>query len=342
MSVDWNIVAVIAAMALHGYLAWMLCRRQISASMGRLMNLPRGLQVMFLIIAGIATVEAQKASTNDTNNASGGTNMMMSVGSSSLTSRSLGEGCSPLDRNRFDNELSLNGDCGHAGRVPLPEEVGSIFVGGRARRATLPGTPYTLTTNDILRGYAVISQTYVDDIALPTNAVIVGNWHKHGAASMWGAHKTDFPGFDFPFGSNNVLSSSSWYFPDGRIRADLFDESTEIDSGIGQMVAVPGRSILARSEGADGSQTMYWKDFFASDDTNTPITAAITLYPNGDFARLVTNVWEHCADVNPLNWMTISAPRIIMRNGYTNTVYAALNAPYNGDTSISIDCVEGA
>ncbi len=96
MNMNWNVVAVIAAMMLYGYLAWMMCRRQIGAGMRRVRDLPRGLQALFAVVAIIATIEAQKAGTNDTNNASGGTNMMMSVGSSV-----------PLDRNKIDTSTSV-------------------------------------------------------------------------------------------------------------------------------------------------------------------------------------------------------------------------------------------
>ncbi len=310
---NWNLVAVVAAVVLYGYLAWMMCRRQIVAGMRRVRDLPRGIQALFVVCVVVATVEAQKAGTNDTNNASGGTNMMMSVGASA-----------PLARNRFNNEISLNGDC------------------GRARRATLPGTPQIpLTTNDVLRGYAVISQEYVSEVTLPTNAVVVGTWHMHGADTPFGNNHIDFPGFTFPFGESGFESDSCWAFPCGKIRAMPHDAGSEINTGAGDISALPGDSVLASSDGDDGSKTLWWWHFYGLPDTNATITAALTLYPDGTFAHLTTNVWDYCVPVRPKAWLSISSPSVVMRNGNTNTVSASLSCPFQVNAAPTIECVEG-
>ncbi len=315
MSINWNVVAVVAAVALYGYLAWMICRRQIAAGLRRIKELPRGLQALFAVIAVVATVEAQKSGTNGVNNAGGGnTNMMMSAGLSV-----------PLERIRFPDKLSLRDDCGLARDVPL-----------RSNGA------YTLTTNDVLNGYCVVSQTYAPDAQLPSNAVVVGNWNIHGAASAFGANKVDFPGFPFPFGSSGTESSSSWVSPNGSIRSDPTDPSTEMNTGIGEVVAVPGESLLARSEEANGSQTLWWWHFYRMPDTNTPLNAALTLYPNGSFDVYVTNYWEECESVHPSAWLSISGPSVIMRNGTTNTVSVSFSSPYANEATPTIECSSGS
>ncbi|MBQ3747184.1 MAG: hypothetical protein II863_07220, partial [Kiritimatiellae bacterium] len=265
----------------------------------------------------IATVEAQKANTNGNNNASGGTNGLFNAGGPST----------------FPN---------HGPLVPQQNGMAAMMQhSALLQRLQHTGVP-TLTTNDLINGYCVLAETFSPAVELPTNAVPVGNWHIHGTSSPFGANKTDFPGFPFPFGTNEVMSSDTWFFQDGKIRADLRDAGTEIDSGIGDVSAVQGESMLARSEGEDGEQTMWWWHFYALPNTNEPVTAAITLYPDGCFALLTNDIWRICAPVRPLEWLTISAPSVIMRNGETNIVSVALSAPYNVDALPTIECIGGA
>ena len=53
----------------------------------------------------------------------------------------------------------------------------------------------TVSDADIARGYALVEE---DDnaasISIPTNAVTVGNWHRHGARSSIGNHRLDWQG----------------------------------------------------------------------------------------------------------------------------------------------------
>ena len=316
MNINWHLVALIVGFAFYGFLAWLATKRLVSSGFRQIRKLPRTIQAIFLIVAIIATVEAQKTNTNCNNNASGGTNGMMNAG-----------GPSTLPN--------------HGPLVPQQNGMAAMMQhSALLQRLQHTGVP-TLTTNDLINGYCVLAETFSPAVELPTNAVPVGNWHIHGASSPFGANKTDFPGFPFPFGTNEVMSSDTWFFQDGKIRADLRDPDTEIDSGIGDVSAVQGESILARSEGEDGEQTMWWWHFYALPNTNEPVTAAITLYPDGCFALLTNDIWRICAPVRPLEWLTISAPSLIMRNGETNIVSAAFYAPYNVDAQPTIECVSG-
>ena len=317
MNTSWHLAALIAGFAFYGFIAWLVAGRLVSSGLRQVRKLPRAMQATFLVVAIIATVEAQKASTNGNNNASGGTNGLMNVGGP-FSPPSHGPSITPQN-----------------GMMAMMQHNALL------QRLQSTGVP-TLTTNDIINGYCVLAETLSSDVELPTNAVPVGHWHEHGASSPFGANKTAFPGFLFPFGKNAMQSSSVWFFPDGRIRADLRDAKTEIDSGIGAISALPGESLLARSEGEDGSQTMWWWHFYALPNTNDPVTAAITLYPDGCFALLTNDVWQTCAPVDPQSWLTISAPSVIMRNGETNIVSVALSSPYNVDALPTIACVEGA
>ena len=308
MNINWHLVALIVGFAFYGFLAWLATKRLVSSGFRQIRKLPRAIQAIFLIVAIIATVEAQKANTNGNNNASGGTNGLFNAGGPST----------------FPN---------HGPLVPQQNGMAAMMQhSALLQRLQHTGVP-TLTTNDLINGYCVLAETFSPAVELPTNAVPVGNWHIHGASSPFGANKTDFPGFPFPFGTNEVMSSDTWFFQDGKIRADLRDAGTEIDSGIGDVSAVQGES---------GEQTMWWWHFYALPNTNEPVTAAITLYPDGCFALLTNDIWRICAPVRPLEWLTISAPSVIMRNGETNIVSVALSAPYNVDALPTIECIGGA
>ncbi len=312
---NWNVVAVIAAVALYGYLTWMLCRRQVGAGMRRVRDLPRGIQALFAVCILIATVEAQKTGTNDTNNATGGTNMMMCAGH-------------PFGDAAYSRVIKLD---------LMRQDAASPKL-----RTSMGNAQYTFTTNDLLNGYAVITQVFVSNVELPTNAVVLGTWHLHGAATPFGNNRIDFPGFPFPFGKDGITSDSSWVFPDGKIRVTPHDEETEINTGVGEMVALPGESVLAMSEGDDGSRTLWWHRFYGLPDTNTAISAALTLYQDGSFACLATNVWEHREPVRPATWISISAPSVVMRGGNTNIVSVCIDGPFQTDSTPTIECVYGA
>ena len=167
MNSNWIAIALTAGIFLYGYILWLATRRPIASGMRRLRNLPRSIQALLVVIAAIATVEAQKASTNNTGNA-GNTNMMSNVG------------------------IPLGG-----GHFPILEPFGGSGVNPTLQN----GGNYTLTTNDVLNGYRVVSRIYAADVELPSNAVVVGTWNMHGAATPFGNNKIDFPGFPFPFGS---------------------------------------------------------------------------------------------------------------------------------------------
>ena len=80
MNINWNLVALIVGFAFYGFLAWLATKRLVSSGFRQIRKLPRAIQAIFLIVAIIATVEAQKANTNGNNNASGGTNGLFNAG----------------------------------------------------------------------------------------------------------------------------------------------------------------------------------------------------------------------------------------------------------------------
>ena len=80
MNMNWHLVALIVGFAFYGFLAWLATKRLVSSGLSQMRKLPRAMQAIFLIIAIVATVEAQKANTNGNNNASGGTNGLFNAG----------------------------------------------------------------------------------------------------------------------------------------------------------------------------------------------------------------------------------------------------------------------
>ena len=181
-----HLVALIVGCAFYGLLALLASRRFVASGLVRMRKLPRAMQAIFLTVAVISTVEAQKASTNGNNNASGGTNGMMNAGG-------------PLSSPLHGPSVAL-----HSGMTA------TMLYSALLPRLQSTGVP-TLTTNDVINGYCVLEETLSSDVELPTNAVPVGNWHVHGASSPFGANKTGFPGFTFPFGKNAMQSSSAWF-----------------------------------------------------------------------------------------------------------------------------------
>ena len=61
LAVDWNMVGVVAALAFCGLLAVLSMRKPLCAAFAHVKAMPRPVQVMTVILAVIATLQAQKA-----------------------------------------------------------------------------------------------------------------------------------------------------------------------------------------------------------------------------------------------------------------------------------------
>ena len=66
MNINWHFVALIVGFSFYGFLAWLASKRLVSSGLRQMRKLPRAMQAIFLIVAIIATVEAQKANTGRT------------------------------------------------------------------------------------------------------------------------------------------------------------------------------------------------------------------------------------------------------------------------------------
>ena len=161
----------------------------------------------------------------------------------------------------------------------------------------------TVSDADIARSYALVEENdNAAAIEVPTNAVTVGNWHRHGARSSIGNHRLDLAPWSFPMGTNDASFSSFWYFVEGKLRPTPRDRAHEICAVGAPMLAMQGASCLFLSVGDDDSRTLIWDNFFLNCDTNAPVTAMVRLWPNGDFATQSNSLRRAYARINPADW----------------------------------------
>ena len=156
----------------------------------------------------------------------------------------------------------------------------------------------TVTDGDIERGYALV-ETFEDvgcSFAMPTNATIVGNWHKRGTFGEW--LRLELGGFEFPMGINGALYSSFSVFNDGKIRPTPRDIAHEISAVGVPMLAMQGASRFWTMDSDDGSKLLTWENFFLNADTNAPVNAQIRLCPGGDFTARSNEVARQYRRIN--------------------------------------------
>ena len=135
---------------------------------------------------------------------------------------------------------------------------------------------------------------------IPSNAAVSGNWHKRGTFGEW--MRLDFDDLAFPIGADNTAYSSFSVFSDGRIRPTPRDAVREIRAVGVPMLAMQGTSRFLVADGAGGSKSLIWENFFLNADTNSPVNAQIRLFPSGDFTISSNAVESAYVRVNPDDW----------------------------------------
>ena len=184
----------------------------------------------------------------------------------------------------------LTGLSGVFSLVPLPQNsVNSV------------NSVYT-ASDDIARGWRVesVATNAAVSYAMPSNATLVGNWHRRGTFGEW--MRLDLGGFAFPLGTNDTVYSSFSIFNDGKIRPVPRDVAHEICAVGVPMLAMQGESRFWVADDGDGAKLLAWENFFLNADTNTPVNAQIRLYSNGDFTTRSNEVATVCRRVNPHDW----------------------------------------
>lgn len=186
----------------------------------------------------------------------------------------------------------------------------------------------TVTAADIDRGYRQVSVATNEDasFAMPSNATIIGNWHKRGTFGEW--MRLDLGDFAFPLGTNGAAYSAFSVFSDGKIRPTPRDAAHEICAVGSPLLALQGESRFWTDEGADGAKLLTWENFFLNADTNAPVSAQIRLYPNGDFAVRSNEVETAYARICPQDWDGDGIPNNLDENP------CAFDGDYNGPANV--------
>ena len=186
----------------------------------------------------------------------------------------------------------------------------------------------TVTAADIDRGYRQVSVATNEDasFAMPSNATIIGNWHKRGTFGEW--MRLDFGDFAFPLGRNGAAYSAFSVFSDGKIRPTPRDTAHEICAVGSPLLALQGESRFWTAEGANDSKILTWENFFLNADTNAPVNAQIKLSPAGDFTVRTNAVETAYARICPQDWDGDGIPNNLDENP------CAFDGDYNGPANV--------
>ncbi len=186
----------------------------------------------------------------------------------------------------------------------------------------------TVTAADIDRGYRQVSVATNEDasFAMPSNATIIGNWHKRGTFGEW--MRLDFGDFAFPLGTNGAAYSAFSVFSDGKIRPTPRDTAHEICAVGSPLLALQGVSRFWTAEGANDSRILTWENFFLNADTNAPVNAQIELSTAGDFAVRSNEVETAYARICPQDWDGDGIPNNLDENP------CAFDGDYNGPANV--------
>ena len=113
----------------------------------------------------------------------------------------------------------------------------------------------TVTDAEVAKGYreACILTNEHFSYAMPSNATLVGNWHKRGTFGEW--MRLELGDFAFPIGTNATAYSSFSVFNDGKIRPIPRDVAHEICAVGVPMLAMQDES---RFWVADGEDVVSW------------------------------------------------------------------------------------
>ena len=174
----------------------------------------------------------------------------------------------------------------------------------------------TVSPNDVSRGFRLESETSVaaHSYAMPANGVRYENWWKRGAFED--VFRLDLGGMPSPLADE--LLSSFWVYSWGMAGAHLGNTTRRLVATGVPMSAVPGLSQFWSADSPDGTKLLTWQDFALNRDTNTPVSAQLELFPNGDFIARSNEVVRVYRRVNPDDWDEDGEP-----NGTDSTPFVA-------------------
>ena len=166
-----------------------------------------------------------------------------------------------------------------------------------------------ITEGEIAQGWRLESITTNDaaSYTMPDGVLPSFNWHRRGTFGEWA--RLDLGDFTFPLGTNDETFSSFSVFNDGRIRPTPRDAVREICAVGVPMLAMQGASRFWVADAAAvagrppyQAKLLTWENFFLNADTNTPVSAQIELFPNGDFTTRSNNVEQVYRRVAYFDW----------------------------------------
>ena len=174
----------------------------------------------------------------------------------------------------------------------------------------------SVSPDDVARGYRLDYEftCAAYSYAMPTNGVRYDSWWKRGAFED--IFRLDLGGMPFPLADE--LHSSLWVYSWGMAGAHLGNTTKRLVATGVPMSAVPGLSQFWSADSPVGSKLLTWQNFALNRDTNTPVSAQLELFQNGDFIARSNDVVRVYRRVNPDDWDEDGEP-----NGTDSTPFVA-------------------
>ena len=292
-------------------LAWLVAAQRclVACAARRFVALPRLEQALVALAVGVMTVCAQKQVTG---NKEQGT---------SAVAEAFGSDASRRAAESAEEEANVvsaeNGDLRTETRSSSPTSATSNASVLRAKTTLTSsssnpcesGQSVALTTNDIVRGYALVEvrTNAMASYEMPTNGVEVGTWGKTGTyqdivkVEMWKGGKVEKCGEEFSFVLGEQGVSSLWVHTWGKVRPRLRDRAHEIVAVGTPMSCVAGEGRLWTAATTNGGWVITWEKFREGRRAKN-ISAQIEFFPNGDFITRSNNVECVYRRVNPDDW----------------------------------------
>ena len=260
--VNWNTLALVVCLLFYGMLAAMAMRKPLKAAWAQLKALPRLARALLVVMAVVATVEAQKPGNG------GGTNEPPA---------------NAPGPNAVQPPMLRTGE-GEPEATVSAEEIAQGYRLVSVTNET--GYSFSMPTNAVYVGRLHLHGARSDFGRHIVDLDGIG-----GEATGW----------VFPYGPGSATTSTFWWFMDGRLQDTLRGPTFAASAGLGDTLAMQGESRLWAAAG-EGTRTVTWERFFAGGDTNVSVNAQIVLNANGDFTVRSNDLVRSYRRIDPNDW----------------------------------------
>lgn len=260
--VNWNTLALVVCLLFYGMLAAMAMRKPLKAAWAQLKALPRLARALLVVMAVVATVEAQKPGNG------GGTNEPPA---------------NAPGPNAVQPPMLRTGE-GEPEATVSAEEIAQGYRLVSVTNET--GYSFSMPTNAVYVGRLHLHGARSDFGRHIVDLDGIG-----GEATGW----------VFPCGPGSATTSTFWWFMDGRLQDALRGPTFAASAGLGDTLAMQGESRLWAAAG-EGTRTVTWERFFAGGDTNVSVNAQIILNANGDFTVRSNDLVRIYRRIDPNDW----------------------------------------